>query len=276
MMVTENFQFSQASLQDYTDCPRRFQLRYLQHLSWPAIEIDPIEEQEKRIQLGLDFHRMVHQHLIGIPDDVLEQDRVDGNLERWWRNYKVYRPYDMPGVHYPEITLTMPVAGHRLIAKFDLLVVEAGKHITILDWKTSQHVARIAQFQQRLQTKVYRYLLVQAGVHLYEGNPVPPGDVEMIYWFPEHPESTARLPYSDKEYDADHRYLTHLIHEISTLAATAFRMMTDTKRCHFCRYRSYCGTSDHVGMIESYEDETVEDVQDNDLFDFEQIAEIEF
>jgi len=30
------FTFSQSSLQDYYDCPRRFELRYLSRLIWPA------------------------------------------------------------------------------------------------------------------------------------------------------------------------------------------------------------------------------------------------
>ncbi len=273
-MLTENFQFSQASLQDYSDCPRRFQLRYLKNLAWPAIEVAPVEEQEKRIQLGLDFHRMVQQHMTGIPDDVLEQVLVDGNLERWWRNYQVYRPYDMPGNHYPELTLTVPIVKHRLVAKYDLLVVEAGKRITILDWKTTQYIPRVSQLQKRMQTKIYRYVLVQAGVHLNEGEPIKPDEVEMIYWFPEYPESPARLPYSAEQFNADHRYLSHLINEIT--AEVSFRMTTDTRRCNYCRYRTYCGTSNHVGIIESYTDETAVDVQDNDIFDFEHIAEIEF
>ena len=40
------FDFSQASLQDYIDCARRFQLRYLQQLHWPAPQAEPIRENE--------------------------------------------------------------------------------------------------------------------------------------------------------------------------------------------------------------------------------------
>jgi hypothetical protein len=38
---------SQSSLQDYNDCPRRFELRYLQQLAYPAIETEPALENEK-------------------------------------------------------------------------------------------------------------------------------------------------------------------------------------------------------------------------------------
>ena len=37
-LLPPDFHFSQRSLQDYVDCRRRFQLRYLQHLAWPAVE----------------------------------------------------------------------------------------------------------------------------------------------------------------------------------------------------------------------------------------------
>jgi len=35
-----SFSFAQSSLQDYLDCPRRFQLRYVLNQPWPTI--DPV------------------------------------------------------------------------------------------------------------------------------------------------------------------------------------------------------------------------------------------
>ena len=58
---------SQSSLQDYNDCPRRFELRYIQHLAYPAVESEPALENEKHQQEGEYFHRLVQQHMIGIP-----------------------------------------------------------------------------------------------------------------------------------------------------------------------------------------------------------------
>ena len=45
-----SFIFSQSSLQYYFDCPRRFQLRYIEHLAWPAVETEPVLENERRQQ----------------------------------------------------------------------------------------------------------------------------------------------------------------------------------------------------------------------------------
>ncbi len=39
-----SFTFSQSSLQDYMDCARRFQLRYIDQLNWPAINTETVVE----------------------------------------------------------------------------------------------------------------------------------------------------------------------------------------------------------------------------------------
>ena len=71
--LPSGFAFSQSSLQDYSDCPRRFQLRYIEQLQWPAVETEPVLENERRQQEGQLFHRMVQQHLIGLPAEKLSQ-----------------------------------------------------------------------------------------------------------------------------------------------------------------------------------------------------------
>ncbi|MCZ7553427.1 MAG: PD-(D/E)XK nuclease family protein [Anaerolineales bacterium] len=41
LRLPEGFHFSQTNLQDYRECPRRFKLRYMLGLAWPAIESEP-------------------------------------------------------------------------------------------------------------------------------------------------------------------------------------------------------------------------------------------
>ena len=66
MTLPVDFHFSQASLQDYVECRRRFQLRYLVKLAWPAVEAEPVLENERQIQIGGQFHRLIQQYLVGI------------------------------------------------------------------------------------------------------------------------------------------------------------------------------------------------------------------
>ena len=263
------------------DCPRRFQLRYLLRVAWPAAEAEPIEEQERRVQLGLAFHRMVQQQLVGIPEARLATMATDPDLERWWRNYCVYRPADVlpedVAARYPETTLTAALADHRLVAKYDLVVVQPGVRAVILDWKTSPVRTKPIRLKARLQTRVYRYLLVRFGAHFNDRRPLEPAQVEMIYWFAEHPESPVRLPYDDKQYQADQTYLTGLIEQIKGMDDDAFELTDDEKCCRFCPYRSYCNRGIAAGAMG--EDEVDVDADDAGLdldFDFEQIAEIAF
>jgi len=275
MPLPADFQFSQSSLQDFVDCPRRFQLRYLWDVAWPAVAAEPIEEHERRIQHGLSFHRMVQQHLLGLPEDALVR-MVDGDLARWWAGYRTYRPAELPGARYPEMILTATVAGYRMVAKYDLLVMQPGERAVILDWKTSQKRSSSAALKLRLQTRVYRYLLVRAGAHYNGGAPLAPGQVEMRYWFAEFPESAERLPYDAAQFDEDALTLTDLITQIAALGDDDFPLTSDERRCQYCLYRSYCERGVQAGQMDAMDYEDAPATINELSFDFEQIAEIAF
>jgi len=284
MPFPADLQFSQASLQDFVDCPRRFHLRYVLRVVWPAIAAEPVEEYERHQQLGLTFHRMVQQHLVGIPEARLSPLAADPDLERWWRNYSVYHPAGMSpdaaadAAHrYPEVTLTASLVERRLLAKYDLVVVQPGLRAVIFDWKTSPTRTKPLTLKARLQTRVYRYLLARAGAHFNAGQPFDPTQIEMIYWFAEHPEAPVRLPYDAAQYHDDEVYLTGLIEQILSLDEDAFTPTEDERRCAYCPYRSYCDRGVKAGALGGDEDETIEDVSELRVgFDFEQIAEIAF
>src|SRR4026208_224765 len=86
---------SQSSLQDYMDCARRFKMRYLDRLSYPAVEAEPTLENEKHLQEGEYFHRLVQQHLIGIPADQIAKLANTPNLQRWWESFKSFSQRDL-------------------------------------------------------------------------------------------------------------------------------------------------------------------------------------
>jgi hypothetical protein len=90
---------SQSSLQDYVDCPRRFQLRYLERLSYPAVESEPALENEKHIQEGEYFHRLAQQYFIGIPNEQIGRLANTPNLQRWWDNF--LNAKDLTGFYKP-------------------------------------------------------------------------------------------------------------------------------------------------------------------------------
>ncbi len=271
MTSPAHLQFSQASLQDYTDCPRRFQLRYIERVVWPAPEAEPTLENERRMQLGLEFHRLVHQHALGIPEERLSRSVNDADLRRWWHNYLTHGLTGLPSVRYPEITLSAPLGDCRLVAKYDLVAVEAGQRAVIVDWKTSHRRPRRSWLAGRMQTQVYLYLLVRAGAHLNGGEQLDPAQVNMVYWFAEYPGEPVSFTYDAARYRAAEADLAALVERA---ANPPYPRTSDERHCRYCRYRSLCQRGVEAGDMAEMEDEL--EKRDFDLPDLEQIAEIEY
>jgi hypothetical protein len=284
-MKTQTFQLttlSQSSLQDYMDCAQRFKLRYLDRLSYPAAETEPTLENEKHQQEGEYFHRLVQQHLIGIPAEQIAKFANTANLQRWWANFQqspelsTLREIISNGKKgisklYPEATLSAPLGRYRLLAKYDLIALQDGKAI-IYDWKTYRKRPRNEWLAARMQTRVYRALLVQAGAHLNGGKPFEPEQIEMIYWFPDFPDDPARFPYTSAQFQRDWDSLLKLSEEVAS--ASSYPLTEDRQKCLFCTYRSYCERGIQAGDAEQAEAE----MEAEELFDvnFEQIGEIAF
>ena len=265
---------SQSSLQDYADCPRRFQLRYLEQLQYPAVESEPALENEKRQQEGEYFHRLVQQSLLGLPDDKLARLANTPDLQRWWENFAPFRQTglaDLTG-RFPEITLSAPLEDYRLLAKYDLIGLTQDGKALIYDWKTYHKRPKNEWLAPRWQTRVYRALLVQAGAHLNHGKPFEPEQVEMIYWFADFPTEPAGFVYNASQFKRDWDALTKLAEEISS--ASDYPKTEYRQKCLFCPYRGYCDRGAQAGDVADAEAE----MGAEELFDvnFEQITEIEF
>ncbi len=276
MSLPADFVFSQASLQDYVDCPRRFQLRYLLRVAWPTPVAEPIRLAEEHLQKGASFHRLVYQHLIGLPPELLTTTITDSQLRQWWEAYRQTPPPNLPAAIYPEITLSAPLAGRRLAAKYDVIAAAPESRLAIVDWKTNLRRPTRDWLERRLQTRVYRYVLAAAGQRFNRGQQVPPEIVEMTYWFANFPAQPERFRYDAAALAADEGYLGDLIGEIILRAADeALPMTDDTRRCRFCHYFSFCERGFGPADLTELEEEPEEGPAEIEL-DLDQIAEIEF
>jgi CRISPR/Cas system-associated exonuclease Cas4 (RecB family) len=277
--LPSGFSYSQSSLQDYSDCPRRFQLRYIEQVQWPAVETEPVLENERRQQEGQLFHRMVQQHLIGLPAEKLARLANTPDLSRWWDNYLGYN-FALSGLAQRiELTLAAPVGKYRLVAKYDLVAIKPGERVFIYDWKTYHKRPRDEWMAARMQTRVYRAMLVQAGAYLNCGNPFHPEQIEMIYWYADYPSEPAHFPSNAAQHKRDWDTLIDLINEIGN--HRHFPLTEDEKKCAYCPYRSYCNRGEKAGMMDDMADMVAPiparetELTGNEI-NFEQIAEIEF
>lgn len=273
MPLAADFAFTQGSLGDYADCARRFELRYIKRLRYPALEVKQALEYERRLRRGNRFHKLAQQHLLGLPAELLAASLSDdADLARWWDSYIKSGLDDLPRERHVEITLQAALGGQRLVAKYDLLALEAGGSAVIVDWKTGSHVPSRGQLAGRMQTVVYRYALARAGGHLY-GGPIPPERIRMDYVYVAQGGQRVSFDYSAAQMAEDEARLLEMIGAIG--AAAEFPLTEDERRCRFCTYRAFCGRGEAGDLSEFVEDDEGEDDGEIGL-DFEQIAEIEF
>jgi CRISPR/Cas system-associated exonuclease Cas4 (RecB family) len=275
--------FSQASLQDYYDCQRRFQLRYLLHLAWPAIESEPVLENEHHAAQGARFHRMIQQLLVGIPSQLIAYQINDPDLLRWWENFhRSVSNHNLVSLTEPkqkrfvEVSLNAPLAGSRLVAHCDLITIAEDGQAIIYDWKTSIRRPSRAWLAGRMQTRIYPYLLLKAGAYLNSEAPIKAEQISMIYWFAEFPEQPEIFQYSASQFQNDERTLQELLQEILHLPDNGFSLTDQAARCEYCTFRSYCKRGAEAGLapeglvgFESAEPEAI-------ILDFEQIGEIPY
>jgi hypothetical protein len=251
------FVFTAASIQDYVNCPRRFELRHLRQLPWPAVEAEPLAAYEAELVASAAFHRLAQQHQLGLPPErltALASGPAQGMLAAWWRNYLASPPANLPPERHAAVVLSAPVGAHRLLASYDLIAVAPGAagRAVIVDWRTARRRVPGAELAARLATRVARYVLVRAGAALNGGRAWQPEQVEMCYWFANFPEQPERLPYSAEEFADDTALLSGMIAQAAH--AQEFLRTTHIEPCRFCSYRSLCRFGVEAGRLDELAD----------------------
>ena len=222
------------------------------------------------VRRGERFHRLVERTEHGMDaDQVAVQAQGDEDLERWYAAYRHHRPANLPAP--PEIeqllsvTMAVEAAGAvqpvRLAAKYDLIAAEKDGPVIIIDWKTGKRPPPRFALQEKLQTLVYPFVLVEAAAPLAWG-PVRPEQVEMRYWLTAAPAAPISFRYDGAQHDRARRLLHQQIATILSGENEAdFPKVEDTpanrKRfCNFCVYRSRCNRGVNAGDVGELTDPT--------------------
>lgn len=298
----KHLSFSAQTLQAYVDCARRFELSSLEQLKWPAVESEPLLQSERHMVDGRRFHEMVHRDVLGMSVPVPDSGR-DVDIARWWGNYQTQRPADVAGERFAEKTLVGSIGEHTVVATCDLIVIGDGQGASgfgstdddpmgsadgsssarpasrrasgrIFDWKTWRRRHSRAWLAERLQTRIYPYLLAQAGAAIAGGESLSPDEIEMVYWYSDFPDDPEVFAYSEAQCSEDEAFLGGLVDEILARDAGQFPLTTDEKTCTFCVYRSFCDRGDVAGPLDDGDLESDEDAPPplGDLDDYEAIA----
>lgn len=242
------FAFSQSSLQDFADCPRRFQLRYLIGQAYPAPLSKPLTRLDRSLERGERFHRLMERYWRGVQ----LPEQVDPLIADLWQAFRENPPLNVPQTfRRAEFSVSVKpdwANGARLVAQYDLLAYEPDGEALIVDWKTSRRPLR-AFLERRLQTVLYPLLLVEAAPSLF-GVALPPERVTLLYWFGEDGGETERFVYNSESYAADRAYISALLARLNALDAAEFPLTDNLEHCRVCQYRALCERDQVSGTFE--------------------------
>lgn len=241
-VLPAGFRFSQSNLVDYGECKRRFLLRYVKDIDWPAPVTSAADEYEAAIERGQRFHRLVHQAALGLDVSDVVEGSDDALLKQWWHNYQHHPPALPAGSVFSEIEVSVPLGDYRLVAKFDRFIVTEDGRVVIVDWKTGRRRPDQDQLRASWQTVVYRYVAVEGSSRLANGRPIAPEQVSLIYWHAAYPDSLEPIGYSQTEHAEARRRLEGIVAEIEAFETdVGFAKTDDWSLCRRCEFRSYCG-----------------------------------
>lgn len=240
MLLPDDFCFSQTSLRDFTECPRRFQLRYLLRQPWPAVRSASFLERERLLQRAVRFHRMIERHQSGVPAHVvfaLVND--DPLLAEWWAAYLDYGfLHSLEGTRYSEHLLSARLDGYCFRAKYDLIIAQGAplNRLWIFDWKTGS-VLSSRELLSSLQTRLY-VCLVLAVYSSFGLGSLFVSDVSMVYWFSSFPSEPVVLSFSVEDVELFRREVLGVVSSIG--AELDWVLTSDTRLCRFCVFATLC------------------------------------
>lgn len=268
---------NQTSLQDFIDCPRRFELSNLNEALWPASHSSPLSEYENLTEIGTQFHQLCQQFFMGIDTDLISTSITNPDLLQLW---EYFLPYGTSLNSYPlfyEQILRIPFEDHFLLAKFDLLVQRSEDDYLIIDWKTAKQKPTKTTLAKRVQTFLYPYIFQTAGGDLFELTSLPPSSITMQYWYPLSSDPEEIFIYSQDKHKEVTSILASLLSRIDDFISSgeSFPLTEDHRHCKYCAFRSYCDRSHKTSPLPSAADIGNEDLS-NAHFDLDLIKEIEY
>lgn len=246
---------SAMALATYQSCHLRFRFRYIDNLYWSRVW-GATEDERRALEQGQSFHLMARRYYMGVDTARVADPVEQQQLEHWLGLLQGYNPRSFDKEFYPELDLRLNRPDLRLMAKFDLLVVEPNGRATIFDWKTERRMPRREYFRKSMQTLVYRYLLCAAGGQYSPRGKFKPEEITMVYWNPLYYSRPIELPYSEAEFQKDEEYVQKLVSHILSTPRDQFRATTQESICQRCEFQMICHGR-RAEVIDREEEETL-------------------
>ena len=224
--MEKSFYYSQNSLGTFQRCPKMFEYIYIDGIS--GKRVDP--ELKKSIERGIDFHILAERYFNGMKDYFYIRDE---QLLEWMDVLKKRYPEKVDCKS--EFEIRQDKDGIRLMAKYDLLIVEDDK-IKIVDFKTNKNPYNVGVIEESIQTKVYMFLLGENLKKIFPEKKIK--DISMEYFQLNYPENKIFIEYNEKKHEKNKKILKELIGEIKKNKKNFFIKNNET--CEKCGFESFC------------------------------------
>jgi len=226
-----NLSASALALLDY--CPRLFCYVYLERLIWPAADAFEHEAEQQR---GRQFHRLVESYSRGLQVEP-RLSALEETVRQWWQVF-LTSPHAQPqGRVLAELPLWQRIEGFKLMARLDRLVIAPGS-LHIVDWKTERQRPPDEQLAQDWQVRLYPLLLCGVAAQLPLAGPFE--QVQLTFWYVQHPQQPFQLRYSAAAYERDLAHLKATLGRLRQLEAQAFPALPYGERCASCLFCARC------------------------------------
>ncbi|MGL5035946.1 MAG: PD-(D/E)XK nuclease family protein [Microcystaceae cyanobacterium] len=203
-MFDSPIRLSQGHLQLLELCPPQFQRRYLEQ----KYET-PNPQQQKNLDWGDRFHRLMQQWQLGLPlDNILNQNpEFAQSLQALIQTVPALQSdtVEREAEHYR----ILPFQDYVLTVIYDLLVIDP-ERAEILDWKTYPLPQKVEKIRNHWQTRLYLYVLAETTAY-------QPEQLSMTYWFvklPKQPESLT-ISYSQSQHQTTQESLNLLLNQLT-------------------------------------------------------------
>ena len=269
-------QLNQSNLQNFLDCPRRFELIVLDNAAWPAATTNRMTALEHSIRQGNRFHQICQQFFTGINPSQILSSISDPVLLEMWEAFLPFASSLKGNQLFYEQLLYVPLNNHRLVAKYDLIVRQHDRYL-IIDWKTSPKKPPPSAIAERVQTYLYPFIFTLSGTDLFNTKEIDPNSIKMCYWYPLSSEPEIIYDYSTAEHIQVKTKLETIIKQIENFREndTPYPLTGDVSKCEYCSFRSLCDRGSRPGdfdIFEKFDEDELSDFQ----VDIEQISELEF
>ena len=274
MIYSNRFSFSAKKIQDFIDCERRYELRYVLNQSWPAITSEPILEIESNIQRGNKFHYLIHQFFSGVPEKTLKKTACDDVIINWFDNFLSFHKTLKIIKFFSEFPLTAQIGKDKFMAVYDLIYLNENEELNIVDWKTSKYIPKKNTLALKVQSILYPFILNEISTEFLPGTNYSPEKISMRYWYPSSPIENFVFQYGREAHEINRKFLKNIIGEMQRKKVGEFILTKDERKCGFCPYRSLCNRGISASTFIASESYSVDEQY---LFqDFDELPEIYF